>query len=160
MHTLQIADWSSQATFTYPNRQLQNNGQYLTMKVPIGLARTRLFLRGGMGVQLGLSRKLDDERHLSVGAGGVTRLRMIDRRGHEVVRFAPTVGVYYDRNNSLLWSVTTSPAENLASVNVYPGVLSGRLGSFGLWGVLTRDNELRFGLVQRRALGLGVGYGR
>ena len=158
--TLQMADWSSQAAFTFPNKQLQNNGQYFTMKVPIGFERTRLFIRGGMGAQFGISRKLDDEHHLSVGAGGDTRMRAIDATGHETVRFAPAVGVYYDRNNSLLWSVAGSPAANLLAINVYPNVLNGIGRGTGLWGVYTRGHEVRFGLVHRNALGLGVGYGR
>ena len=158
--TLQIADWSNQAAFTYPNRQLQNNGQYYSMKVPIGFERTRLFIRGGMGAQFGISRKLDDEHHFSVGAGGDTRVRDIDATGHETIRFAPGAGVYYDRNNSLLWSVTSSPAANLLAINVYPGVVRGIGRGTGLWGVYTRQHGIRIGLVHRNALGLGVGYGR
>ena len=158
--TLQVADWSTLAAFTYPNKQLQNNGQYITMKVPIGLERTRIFIRGGMGMQFGLSRKLDEEHHLSVGGGGVTNLRFIDATGHEVVRFVPGAGVYYDRNNSLLWSVTSSPAENALSANVYPGVVPGIARNLGFWAVYTRDNQLRIGVVHRKALGLGLGYGR
>ena len=159
--TLQIADWSSQASFTFPNRQLQNNGQYFTLKVPIGLQRTRLFIRGGMGAQFGLSRKLSDgEHHLSVGLGGDTEVRDIDKTGHETVGFAPSSGIYLDRNNSLLWSVTSSPAANLLTVNIYPGVMPAPLRGMGLWGVMTRHHEMRFGIVHRGALGLGVGYGR
>ncbi len=162
--TLQIADWSNQASFTSPNRQLQNNGQYFSLKVPIGLERTRLFVRGGMGAQLGFSRALASdaggERHLSVSAGGDTEVREIDATGHETVSFAPGAGIFYDRNNSLLWSVTSSPAENVLALNIYPGVLPGPLRQSGIWAVYTRRDELRFGITNRRALGLGVGYGR
>lgn len=161
--TLQIADWSNQASLTFPNRQLQNNGQYFSLKIPIGLDRTRLFVRGGMGAQVGFSWALhdgDDRRHLSLSFGGDTEVREIDARGHETVGFAPGAGVYYDRNNSLLWSLTSSPAENVLSLNVYPGVLRGPLRGAGAWAVYTRRNELRVGLVHRAALGVGVGYGR
>jgi len=162
--TLQIADWSNQASFTFPNRQLQNNGQYFSLKVPIGLERTRLFIRGGMGAQLGISRALADDgggaRHVSVSAGGDTEVREIDASGHETVGFAPGAGVYYDRNNSLLWSLTTSPAENLLALNIYPGVLRGAFRGSGVWAVYTRRDELRFGITHRSALGLGAGYGR
>ena len=158
--TLQAADWSNQAAFTWPNRQLQNNGQYFSLKIPIGLERTRLFVRGGMGGQFGLSRKLGEAHHLSVGLGGDTEVRDIDASGHETVRFGPSAGIYYDRDNSLLWSVISSPAENLVALNVFPGVVGGPLRGAGLWAVYTRRNEFRFGLVHRRALGLGVGYGK
>ena len=158
--TLQAADWSSQATLTLPNRQLQNNGQYFSFKVPIGLERTRLFIRGGMGAQLGITRKIGEEHHFSIAAGGDTEVRDIDKRGLETVGFAPGAGMYWDRNNSLLWSVTTSPAENLVAINVYPGVLPGFGRSVGAWVVRTRRDEWRFGIVHRQALGLGIGYGR
>ena len=73
---------------------------------------------------------------------------------------APGVGIYWDRNNSLLLSATTSPAENVLSLNVYPGVLPGLGKQLGLWAVRTRRDEWRFGVVHRQALGLGVGFGR
>jgi hypothetical protein len=158
--TLQMSDWSNQAAITFPNGQLQNNGQYFVMKVPIGLQRTRLFVRGGLGAQAGVSRKVDDEHSVSIGMGGATSVRDIDATGHETVEFAPGAGVYYDRNNSLLWSVTTSPVANLVSVNVYPGVLKGIGERLGLWAVYTRDNEFRFGIAHSGALGIGAGYGR
>ena len=158
--TLQAADWSSQASLTWPNRQLQNNGQYFTFKVPVGLERTRLFIRGGMGAQLGISHRVGTAHHLSLGAGGDTEVREIDAQGHETVGFAPAAGIYWDRNNSLLVSATTSPAENVLAVNVYPGVLPGVAKSLGLWLVRTRRDEWRVGVIHRRALGLGVGYGR
>lgn len=158
--TLELADWSNQASLTYPNEQLQNNGQYFTMKVPIGLDRTRLFMRWGMGAQLGVSRKLDAEHHVSAAIGGDTKVRHIDEFGHETVGFALGGGVFYDRNNSLLWSLTSSPMENLVTLNVYPGVLPGVVKPVGVWAVFTRHRELRFGLVAPRALSFGVGYGR
>lgn len=158
--TLQAADWSNQASFTFPNEQLQNNGQYFSLKIPIGLERTRIFVRGGMGGQFGISRKIGEANHVSVGVGGDTEVREIDASGHETVKFAPSVGAYYDRDNSLLWSLISSPAENLVALNVFPGVLRGPLRGAGVWGVYTRRHEFRFGLVHRGALGLGVGYGR
>jgi hypothetical protein len=158
--TLQAADWSNQASFTWPNRQLQNNGQYFSLKIPIGFDRTRLFIRGGMGGQFGLSHKIGDAHHLSYGFGGDTEVRDIDASGHETVKFGPSVGVYYDRDNSLLWSLISSPAENLVALNVFPGVLPAPMRGAGVWGVYTRHNEFRFGLVHRKALGLGAGYGR
>jgi len=158
--TLQMADWSNQAAVTFPNGQLQNNGQYWIMKAPIGLDRTRFFVRGGLGAHFGLSRRLDEEYSVTVAGGWDTSVRSVDSTGHETVAFAPGGGVYFDRNNSLLWSVTAGPADNQLAVNVYPGVLPGRAGRLGLWAVLTRENEVRLGIVHRSALGLGVGSGR
>jgi hypothetical protein len=156
--TLQMADWSNQAALTLPNEQLQNNGQYWTLKIPIGRERTRLFVRGGLGAQFGISRRLDQEHHVSVGLGGDTEVRDVDATGHETISMALGAGVYYDRNNSLLWSVTMSPAENLLAVNVFPGWVPRLPKPIGLWAVLTRHHEFRFGFVHG-GLGLGLGYG-
>ena len=158
--TLQAADWSNQASFTFPNKQLQNNGQYMTLKIPVGLGRNRFFVRGGLGAQLGVTRALDSENSLSVGVGGDTEVRHVDERGHETIEFVPSAGVYYDRNNSLLWSLTMSHMENFLTVNIYPGGVRRIPRDLGLWAVYTRHNEVRLGITHRRALGLGVGYGR
>lgn len=154
------ADWSNQASFTFPNKQLQNNGQYMTLKIPVGLGRTRLFVRGGLGAQLGATRALNDEYSVSIGVGGDTEVRHVDATGHETIEFVPSAGVYYDRNNSLLWSLALSHMENLLTANVYPGVVPKVPRDVGLWAVYTRHNELRIGITHRRALGVGVGYGR
>ena len=153
------SDWSNQASFTFPNRELQNNGQYLTLKIPVGLGRNRLFVRGGLGAQLGVTRALNREHSLSIGIGGDTEVRHVDSTGHETIEFVPSAGVYYDRNNSLLWSLVTSYMENQVTLNVYPNVLP-RLRDLGFWAVYTRRNELRVGITHRRVMGLGIGYGR
>lgn len=159
VETLELADWSNQASITFPNRQLQNNGQYWTMKIPIGLDRTRLFIRGGMGAQFGLSRRLDEEHHFTAALGGDTKVRNVDETGHETIEFAFGGGVFYDRNNSLLWSVTASPAENLLAINVYPGVIARLPKRMGVWSVFTRQREFRIGLSHGSPIGLGAGYG-
>jgi hypothetical protein len=154
------ADWSSQASFTFPNKELQNNGQYMTLKIPVGLGRTRFFVRGGLGAQLGATRALSGGHSVSLGLGGDTEVRNVDSTGHETIEFVPSAGVYYDRNNSLLWSATLSYLENQVTMNVYPAVIPKVPRDLGLWAVYTRHHQLRFGITHRRALGLGVGYGR
>ena len=159
--TLRASDWSPMAGFTLPERELWNNGTYYALKPSIGLQRTRLFIRGGMGAQVGLSRALDEAHSLSIGLGGDAQVRRVDpATGHESAGFAPAGGIFYDRNDALLWSVTTSPGENLVSLNVYPGVLPGKAGALGVWGVYSRSGHLSIGLLHRKSLGLGLGYGR
>jgi len=159
--TLRASDWSPMAGFTLPEQELWNNGIYYVLKPPIGLDRTRLFIRGGMGAQIGVSRLLDGVHSLSIGAGGDAQVRAVDpKTGHETAGFAPAAGIFYDRNDSLLWSLTTSPGENLVSVNVYPGVLPGKARAIGIWGVYSRSGHLSVGLLHRKSLGLGLGFGR
>lgn len=158
--TLRAADWSPMGALTFPDGEVVNNGIYYVVKPPLGLKRTRLFARIGLGGQVGLSRALDDAHSLSIGLGSDTQQRFVDKAtGHETVEFAPSAGIFYDRHDSLLWSVVTSPGENVLSVNVYPGVLTGRARPLGVWANYTRSGRLSLGVLHGRALGMGMGLG-
>jgi hypothetical protein len=157
--TLEAADWSDQASFSFPNQKLINNGQYISLKIPVGLERWRLFTRLGLSGQSGISWKRNDSDHVSVALGADTYARFVDHTGHETVTFRPSGGIYYDRNNSLLWSVRMSQTENAVTVNVYPGVLPGAVRDFGVWAAATAHRQLSVGVTHRRALGLGMGLG-
>ncbi|MEK7401140.1 MAG: hypothetical protein AABZ80_02135 [Gemmatimonadota bacterium] len=158
--TLQGADWSNLATFTTPNAELRNSGQYYVLKIPMPWTRTRLFLRGGMGVQSGLSRRVRGEHSLTVALGADTEMRNVEPvTGAESIRLKFGGGVYWDRRNSLLASVNFSPNADAVKVNVFPGVLPGVGRDLGTWVALTREGHLMAGIVSRRALGLGAGLG-
>ena len=156
--TLQAADWSNQATFT-SDGALRNNGQYFVYKVPLPHHRWRLFLRGGMGVQGGLTRTLSDGYALSVAAGGDTEVRLVDPVTRaESIRLRPGGGLYLDRHHSLLASLTAGPAVQRLTLNLYPGVLPGRLRDLGVWGAITHDGRPLWGVVHRQLLGTGFGF--
>jgi hypothetical protein len=159
--TLQGADWVNRASITLPHRELQNNGQWFVLKIPVGLDRTRVFVRSGVGAQVGLSQRLGGEHALSVGVGTDTKARHIDPVTHqETIEFTRAAGgIYLDRNNSLLANVIYSPGKNRLVLNVYPGVLPGVAGEAGVWGVVTEERRFRFGVNFRRTLGMGLGYG-
>ena len=68
------------------------------------------------------------------------------------------MGVYYDRNNSLLASLIVSQLEkDFIVLNVYPGVLRIADGEFGLWTVFDQDMNPTVGVSIRRLLGVGWG---
>ncbi len=158
-HRLQAADWSNQATFTAPDGALRNTGQYYVLKLPLPVDRWRLFVRGGMGAQFGLTKRLRNELSVSTAVGLDTEVRLVDPvTRDESIRMAFGGGIYIDRRNSLLASVTVGPTTQRVTVNVYPGVLPGVLRETGVWSAVTRDGRVIYGLVHRRALGLGVGY--
>jgi hypothetical protein len=158
--TLRATDWSNQATFT-SDGALRNNGQYFVYKVPLPRDRWRLFLRAGMGAQVGLTRERTDGLAVTVALGGDTEVRLVDSQtGAESIRLRPGGGVYVDRHNSLLASITAGPAVQRYTVNIYPGVLTGRWRDLGLWAALTHDGHPTWGVVHRRMLGTGIGYAR
>jgi hypothetical protein len=159
--TWQAADWSTQASFTFPNGHLQNNGQYYITKLPLPKTESRLFFRFGMGVQAGLSRAVGAGNSVTLAAGVDTRERLVDPTTRdESILTNMSAGFYWDRNNSLLASLTAGPTENQLVLNVYPGVLPGAARGVGSWVVFTRDRQVLFGLTSGRALGTGLGYGR
>ena len=158
--TLQAADWSTQASLMFPNGELQNNGQYYIMKIPLPKTRTRLFARFGMGLQGGVSQPIGDGGSISVSMGADTEVRNVDPvTKDETIVMRPAGGIFWDRHNSLLASLVAGPTDNRVVLNVYPGVLAGMAGDLGFWAAQTRHGP-QFGLVHRRVLGLGFCYAR
>ena len=159
--TLQASDWSTQASFTFPNGELQNNGQYYITKIPLPKTDTRLFFRFGMGVQSGVSRPIRNGHSLTLALGVDTDARLVDPvTRDESITTKFSGGIYWDRSNSLLASLTAGPTDNQVVLNVFPGVLPGAAKRVGTWAVWTRDGRLMMGLTSGQLLGAGIGYAR
>jgi hypothetical protein len=157
---LQAADWSNQATFTAPDGVLRNTGQYMIYKIPLPAEQWRLFVRGGMGAQFGLSRQWSRGLAITAALGMDTQVRLVDPvTRSESIRLAPGGGLYVDRHNSLLASLTAGPSIQRLTLNIYPGVLTGHLRDLGVWSGVTADGRVVAGVIHRRTLGVGVGYG-
>jgi hypothetical protein len=160
---LQLSSWSTMGSLTLPNGEIQNNGDYFILKAPLPwLERERLLIRFGLTGQLGIAHQLDAERTLSIAFGADTHKRRIDPdTGQEYIDMRFGAGLYYDRNNSLLASVSTSFAQNRVSVNLYPGLIDrAPFRDLGLWLVLPQDAPVRLGVASRYLLGAGLGFGR
>jgi hypothetical protein len=157
--TLKMTSWPQMGSITLPNGEINNNGDYNVLKVPLPFENKELLVRFGLGVQFGLTQKLDAEHSFSAALGLDTRGRVVDAAtGAESITMIYGGGLYYDRNNSLLASVTLSAAVNRFAVNLYPGLLPGPLGDVGLWLVFPIAGPVRFGLASRHLLGVGLGY--
>lgn len=158
--TLQASDWSLQSSITFPNGELQNNGQYYIVKLPLPRTRTRVFTRFGMGLQGGLTREFAGHG-VSAALGFDTEERHVDPvTGDETIETFFSGGVYVDRNNSLLASLTAGPTRNRIVLNIYPGVLPGFARDFGLWSIYTNERRILAGLTHRRLPGIGAGHAR
>lgn len=159
-HTLNAVDWSPQAAFT-PTGEVHNNGQYLAYHVPLPVFdRASIFWRMGFGGQIGFGYRLNEEDGISVGFGKETSKRLVqDARTREfTISLEWAVGLYYDRNNSLLASLIVSELEkDFIVLNVYPGVVPIANGSLGFWTVLDQDLNPTLGITVRQALGSGWG---
>lgn len=159
--TLQAADWSNMATLTLPNQELRNVGQYYILKIPLPKTSTRAFVRAGMGLQGGITRPVSREYAVTVAVGGDTKVRYVDPVTRiESISMVLGGGVYIDRNNSLLAAFNISPNVHRLSAQIYPGVWPGRWRGLGAWIAQDYQGKVTGGIVHRRALGLGLGFGR
>jgi hypothetical protein len=156
---LQMSDWSHIPVITLPEGRLGNNGLYYAMKWTLpGQDRWSLFYLMGMSNMAGASLKVDSEHSITmaVGARG-RRLVDVDPTIHlKTLELVPTGGVFWDRNNSLLASLTASgQADQTIIAHVYPGLV--RIGPlqpafYASWG---SSGSVGVGMALRATPGFG-----
>ena len=157
---LNLADWSMQPSFDLRDFTLQNNGQYFAIKWKIPYQeRLHLFYYCGMNGLTGLAYKLDNGRAISVGAGLRAKNIVIVNAAtnQQTMDLVWNGGIFYDRDNSLLASLTLNNlTDNAANLNVYPGFV--RWGYFapGVWLQARHDGALLFGLTTVWTPGVSV----
>ncbi len=159
--TLIIADWSLQPSFTYPNFDLHNQGNYFSVKFPIPVyPRLRAFAYMGLGTLFGLSYQVDSQYSVSGGVGTMaTRLlRTSKKNADNEVEFAGSAGVFVDRNNSLLAALQiTNVQDYFLKLNLYPNVFV--TPELGMWAVVDKSGHLAAGVSFAHTLGVGAGVG-
>jgi len=156
-----VADWSLQPSFTYPNADLHNQGNYFSIKYPIPFyPRLRLFATMGLGTLFGLSYQIDSQYSISVGGGSMaSRLISTSKTNADNdVAFASQGGLFIDRNNSLLASLrVTNVQDYFVQFNLYPNAFS--VPELGLWTVVDKGGHFVTGLSFSKSFGVGVGIG-
>jgi hypothetical protein len=156
-----IADWSLQPSFTYPNFELHNQGNYFSVKWPVPFyPRLRLFAVMGLGTTLGLSYQINDQYSIS-GGGGTMASRLVStsktNADNDVV-FTPTAGLFLDRNNSLLASLrVTNVQDYFLQFNLYPNAFA--VPQLGLWAIIDKGGHFVSGVSFSQSLGVGAGIG-
>lgn len=148
---LNLADWSLQPSFTLSSVSLQNNGQYFSIKWKSPFSdRWHLFYYFGMNGLTGLSYKFPDHSAISFGAGlRAKNLVSVDSVIHkETINTIWNVGVFFDRENSLLASLFVSGlTDELVSLNVYPGLFNIGPVCPGVWFKLRKDGYVLGGIT-------------
>lgn len=158
---LNMADWSHLPMITFPNGQLGNNGLYYSLKWNIpGTERWSAWYLMGMSNIAGASYRYDNEHSITLGVGARGKnLYVVDSSVRLLsLNLVPTGGIFWDRNNSLLASLTASGQQDQTVIlNVYPGVLtiSDNI-SPALWAAWGANGTFGIGLAIRG--GIGVGY--
>ncbi len=122
---LHLRDWSSQPAIDPTTGALENHGQNFSMKLALPrLDHWSLFYYFGNHGEAGLSYRRANGSAFSVG-GGLRAGDLLDLGdGVQTVDLLPSAGFFYDRNGSLLFSVTTArSSRDFVRVNAYPGLV-------------------------------------
>jgi hypothetical protein len=159
-----IADWSLQPSFTAPNGELHNVGNYFAAKWALPFyRRLSLFAWFGEATTGGLSFRVTPEYAISAVAGGAA-VHLANQGSHTVentVSFVATGAVFLDRNNSLLASLQVTDTDDyFIHLNVYPHAFTARGPALGGWGVIDRRGRLAAGIAIGSPFGLGAGWSR
>lgn len=103
------AIWPSLQAYDLSNRRIVNAGiNYVYRPPAVSWQSTRLFVYSGLNTLFGASHALDSDHALSWGAG--YSVREVKPKQRRQATLDPSVGFFYDRNKSLLWSLVFNDA--------------------------------------------------
>ena len=140
---LHLRDWSSQPAIDPTTGAVENHGQNFSIK--LALPRTErwsLFYYFGNHGEAGLSYRLPDGSAFSAGAGTCATSLVDLGRGRQTADLLPSAGFFYDRNGSLLFSVTTAKNSRYGvRVNAYPGMVRVHGWTAGLFVLYARNGD-------------------
>ena len=147
--TVQLLNWPLQPSVGLIHGTLENPGEYFALKVPLPWeSKWRLFYEVGLGNLGGLSRDLPGGNAISFAAGAyASRINPVNQTTNKV-EMAPKVGLFWDKNNSLMASCFwNGQSDQRFSAQLYPGVLPTGPVPLGGWLSLTKDFEPTIGLT-------------
>lgn len=156
---LQMSDWSNLPMITFPGGELGNNGLYYALKWDVPKNnRWSLFYLMGMSNMLGASYHINAEHSVTLAAGARGKdLFVIDGRARVLTtELVPTGGIYWDRNNSLMASLTASgQSDQSVILQVYPGVADIFGAHTGFWATWGTSGTMGIGITLQQAIGVG-----
>jgi hypothetical protein len=152
--------WPRQASITFPGGRLTNNGEAVILRPKLWFTdRFRLFFRGGVGAEAGLSMPYEGLT-VNVAAGANSSGRKLNIEHVEEASFSFSSGIWIDREGSLLFSATWDhKTDRRLAIDVFPGVIDVGGSTIGAWFQLDQDFRPYFGITGRRTLGAGIGVG-
>jgi hypothetical protein len=152
--TMQLRAWAYQPMVSLNDLRIQNAGlNYVSRPKWFG-DDWRPFIHFGLLLLAGVSKRVSGTDCVSVGFGAIPT-DPLELKGDFVT------GLYWDRNDSLLASLTLNGTTNLAfRLNVYPGVLrisDWRVGLFAGYSK-AKTKSLAFGVNVSLPVGLGAAF--
>lgn len=157
---LRATVWPQQGSLRLDDGFVINNAEHLVFKLRIpGTDQWRAFYKTGLGIQVGLTRRLPNGLDFTAALGRDALRQNVDPvTGRETVDLQVSAGIFVDRDNNLLWSVYWSEtADRTVAVNIYPGVVTPGGFQLGMWGVVERNGDINLGFTARQTMGLGIG---
>lgn len=147
-NTLRMRDWSTQPAIDPSNGAIENQGQNFSMKLSLpGESPWSLFYYFGNHGELGLSYRRPNGSAFSAGAGLRAKSLIELGDGVQTAELVPSYGFFYDRDGSLMFSVTGAKTSRYGvRVNAYPGLLKVRGWTAGVFVLTGRDGGTIAGL--------------
>jgi hypothetical protein len=154
--TVEFKTWMGQGSLSAPHQTLENAYMMAMLRIAIpGSTNWRAINTFGNAFLFGLSRRVGTEYWISPTLGfDPSDNPIIDpKTGAKSVELKPNVGLFLDRNGSLLFSVISKGGStNGTTLNLYPLARHWP----GLWFQRVTGGGARFGVVS--PVGLGVGW--
>jgi len=154
MEQFDPAIWPSLQAYDINKQTIANAGIHYIYRPKLArYGNTGLFIYTGINNMLGLSHKLDLEHSLSWATGLSTQ--KIDLNSDQQAQLKHSLGIFYDRNKSLLASlVINDSGGSRFRFNLYPTNQS-YLGKLGYFITQNMQNEITAGIVYNIQFGIG-----
>lgn len=154
---LSPAIWPHLLLYDFNESTFINTGiNYVIRPKALGNESVRFFSFIGLNNLLGLSHKTAENSYLSWGAGLATT--RVDLSLDIPAEFRFSAGMFYDKNNSLLWSAIFNGTENLkVRLNLYP-IEKKPFDKLGFFAGVSDDREFLFGATLNIPVGPGISF--
>ncbi|MFN8588187.1 MAG: hypothetical protein U0704_10350 [Candidatus Eisenbacteria bacterium] len=146
--TLQMRDWSTQPALDPATGAIENQGQNFAIKVPLpGTERWKALYYFGNHGELGVSYVKPNGSAFSIG-GGLRAKSLVELgQGSQTADLVPSFGFFYDRNGSLLLSLTAANTSRYRwRLNAYPSLVTVGHWTAGFFVLAGRDGETLAGV--------------
>lgn len=157
---VEFTTWMGQPTVDAPHHTIENAYMMAMVRVPLPRASDwKAMTTMGNAFLVGVSRRVGSDLWLSASGGFDPRDNpIIDARtGAKTATLEPSVGLFLDRDGSLLLSaILKGSSRDGLTVNAYPGAFHIGPVSPGVWAQQVRGGGVRIGVVSR--VGLGAGW--
>ncbi len=149
---LQMRAWSYQPMLTLNDLRIQNAGLNYVLRPKLFGEEWRPFLHLGLLLLGGVTKKISPTDNLSVGFG-IVPTDPLAFKGDFVT------GLYWDRDDSLLASLTLNGTTDLAfRANVYPGVIQISDLDIGIFAGYAKSHRVFLGVNASLPVGLGASF--